>query len=173
MIPILYAKYLTQLGYRLVDSFDTDLKQQYHNNLWVKNITVSDFDIQVGVFFGNWDFISPPQIYLFEDDLRKINQKNSHFRFPLPHFSIESSFVYKEKKAYNFCYTLHDKIEINRKNFFQIINYLEIQFSSVLLKLISPKNFMHELKQEIVPMWMILSNKFEKKSKIESLLVEV
>lgn len=173
MIPILYAKYLTQLGYRLVDYFDTNLKQKYHNNLWVKNITVSDFDIQVGVFFENWDFISPPLIYLFEDDLKKINQKNSHFRSPLPHFSIESFFVYKEKKAYNFCYTLHDKIEINRNNFFQIINYLEIQFSSVLLKLINPKNFMHELKQEIVPMWMILSNKFEKESKKESLIVEV
>lgn len=173
MIPILYAKHLTQLGYRLVDSFDTNLKQKYHNNLWLKNIKVSDFDIQVGVFFGNWDFISPPQVYLFEDDLKKINQKNSHFKFPLPHFSIESSFVYKEKKAYNFCYTLHDKVEINRKNFLQIISYLEMQFSSVLLKLINLKNFMHEIKQEIVPMWMILSNKFEKKSKIESLLVAV
>lgn len=173
MIPIIYAKYLTQLGYSLVDPCDTNLKKKFYNNLWVKKVVIAEVDIRLGVFFRNWDFISPPNIYLFADDLLEIRKINKYFKFPLPHFSIEHDFKYLNKNAYNFCYALHDKVEINRKNFTQILAFLEAQFQRVILDLISPSGFFLELRNEIVPIWMILSNKFEKKFKMESLFVEL
>lgn len=173
MIPAFCTQYLTQLGYNLVDPYDTNLKKKFYNNLWIKNIVVSGINIRLGVFFGNWDFIRPPQIYLFEDDLIEINKTIKHFKFPLPHFAIESNFNFLNKKAYNFCYTLHDKVEINRKNFAQIIFFLERQFKNVMLELINPSIFMQELRKEIVPMWMIFSHEFEKKYGSENLFVEL
>lgn len=173
MIPAFCTQYLTQLGYNLVDPYDTNLKKKFYNNLWIKNIVVSGINIRLGVFFWNWDFIKPPQIYLFEDDLIEINKTIKHFKFPLPHFAIESHFNFLNKKAYNFCYTLHDKVEINRKNFAQIIFFLERQFQNVMLELINPSIFMQELRKEIVPMWMIFSHEFEKKYGSENLFVEL
>ncbi|MBR7740259.1 MULTISPECIES: ThiF family adenylyltransferase [Acinetobacter calcoaceticus/baumannii complex] len=173
MIPIIYAKYLIQLGYSLVDPCDTNLKKKFYNNLWVKKVVVGGVDIRLGVFFRNWDFISPPNVYLFSDDLLEIKKINKYFKFPLPHFSIEHDFKYLNKNAYNFCYALHDKVEINRKNFTQILAFLEAQFQRVILDLFSPSGFVSELRKEIVPIWMILSNKFEKKFKMESLFVEL
>jgi len=173
LIPAFCTQYLTQLGYNLVDPYDTNLKKKFYNNLWIKNIVVSGINIRLGVFFWNWDFIKPPQIYLFEDDLIEINKTIKHFKFPLPHFAIESHFNFLNKKAYNFCYTLHDKVEINRKNFAQIIFFLERQFQNVMLELINPSIFMQELRKEIVPMWMIFSHEFEKKYGSENLFVEL
>lgn len=173
MIPAFCTQHLTQLGYNLVDPYDTNLKKKFYNNLWVKNIVVSGINIRLGVFFWDWDFIRPPQVYLFEDDLIEINKTIKHFRFPLPHFLIESYFSYLNKKAYNFCYALHDKVEINRRNFAQIIFFLESQFQNVISELMNPSIFMKELRKEIVPMWMILSNEFEKKYSLENLFVEL
>ncbi|AZC08772.1 hypothetical protein DKE48_019025 (plasmid) [Acinetobacter nosocomialis] len=51
MIPASCAQYLTQLGYNLVDPYDTNLKKRFYNSLWVKNIVVSGFNIRLGVFF--------------------------------------------------------------------------------------------------------------------------
>ncbi|WP_110975952.1 ThiF family adenylyltransferase [Acinetobacter sp. WCHAc060042] len=172
MIPDFCAQYLTQLDYNLVDPYDTNLKKKFYNNLWVKNIVVSGINIRLGVFFRNWDFITPPQVYLFEDDLIEINKIIKHFRFPLPHFSIESQFTYLNKKAYSFCYVLHDKLEINRKYFSKIIIFMEMQFKKVILDLINPSNFLKEIRNEIVPMWMMLSNEFQKKYSLENLFVE-
>lgn len=173
MIPASYAKCLTQLGYNLVDPYDTNLKKIFYNNLWVKDIVVSNINIRLGVFFWNWDFIKPPLIYLFEDDLLSINKKIKHFRFPLPHFLIESQFKYLNKKAYNFCYALHDKVEINRNNFSQTIFFLEKQFENVISDLMNPTSFMQELKNEIVPMWMLFSNEFENRYKLKNLFVDL
>ncbi len=156
-----------------MDPYDTNLKKWFYNSLWVKNIVVSGFNIRLGVFFLDWDFINPPRVYLFEDDLIEVNKRIKHFIFPLPHFSIDSHFTYLNKKAYNFCYALHDKIEINRKNLVDVICFLESQFKHVILELMNPSIFMKELRKEIIPMWMIFSNEFEKKYSSENLFVEL
>ena len=80
MIPASCAKYLTQLGYNLVDPYDTNLKKRFYNSLWVKDIVVSGFNIRLGVFFSDWDFINPPRVYLFEDDLIEVNTMNDAVR---------------------------------------------------------------------------------------------
>ncbi len=53
---------------------------------------------KIRCIFLDWDFINPPRVYLFEDDLIEVNKRIKHFIFPLPHFSIDSHFTYLNKK---------------------------------------------------------------------------
>ena len=105
---------LYQSQYQLLDSCETKLNRRHRNSLWVKNLYINGFHIRVIVAFFDWDLIELPRVYLFEKDLNKIKEKYSHFKFPLPHFQLESNSFLNDEKLYNFCYLLHDSLGINR-----------------------------------------------------------
>ncbi|HCU0823546.1 TPA: ThiF family adenylyltransferase [Acinetobacter baumannii] len=172
MITLKNAQSLSKLGYVLADPFSINFKKRFNQNLWIKEIKINEFKIKLAIFFSDWDFIISPSVYLFEDDLKLIGQKYKHFKLPLPHFLIEPSFTYDEKKAYNFCYALHDKVEINRKDLTQIIFFIEKQIEANLLKLINLKTLINEINQEIAPTWMILSEKYEERFKADDLFID-
>lgn len=160
---------LYQSQYQLLDSCETKLNRRHRNSLWVKNLYINGFHIRVIVAFFDWDLIELPRVYLFEKDLNKIKEKYSHFKFPLPHFQLESNSFLNDEKLYNFCYLLHDRLEINRSNLSHVLAVVEIQINSILNLYFDLKSLKNEFKKEFVPMWMIFSRKFENTNRMRNI----
>lgn len=160
---------LYQSEYQLLDPCEIKLDRCYRNSLWVKILNINGFNVRIIVAFFDWDLLELPTVYLFEKDLNEIKRKYSHFKFPLPHFQLVSSNILNGDKLYNFCYLLHDRLEINRSNLSHVLAVVEIQVKSILNLYFDLECLKNEFKKEFVPMWIIFSRKFENINKMKNI----
>lgn len=160
---------LYQSGYQLLDSCEIKLNRRYRNSLWAKTLYINGFNVRIIVAFFDWDLLEPPTVYLFEKDLNEIQRKHSHFKFPLPHFQLVGNNILNGEKLYNFCYLLHDRLEINRSNLSHVLAVVETQVNSILNLYFDLESLKSEFKKEFVPMWIIFSRKFENINKMRNI----